>query len=106
VFKSEPETPLNYVSNVVNIIETLYRYYRYSVAAIVATGVLQDSIKKNPNHAMMVQKEEKKGKCWTPPKEKGKEKVSDESSSSKPNTKGKYGPSPDVECFHYHKKGH
>jgi hypothetical protein len=41
-----------------------------------------------------------------PPKGKGKKKVSDEPSSSKPKTKGKSGPSPDEECFHYHKKGH
>jgi hypothetical protein len=40
-------------------------------------GVLKtakDSIKKNPNHVMMVQKEKKKRKHWTPPKGKGKEK--------------------------------
>jgi hypothetical protein len=41
-----------------------------------------------------------------PPKGKGKEKISDEPSSSKSKTKGKSGPSPDEECFHYHKKGH
>jgi acyl-CoA-binding protein len=44
----------------------------------------EDSIKKNPNHVMMVQKEKKKWKRWTPPKGKGKEKVSDEPLSSKP----------------------
>jgi hypothetical protein len=38
----------------------------------------EDSIKKNPNHVMMVQKEKKKSKRWTPPKGKGKDKVSDE----------------------------
>jgi hypothetical protein len=65
----------------------------------------EDSIKKNPNHVMMVQMEKKKRKCWTPPKGKGKEKVSDEPLSSKPKTKGKSAPSPDEECFHYHKKG-
>jgi hypothetical protein len=64
----------------------------------------EDSIKKNPNHVMMVQKEKKKRKRWTPPKGKGKEKVSDEPSSSKPKTKGKSGPSLDEECFHYRKK--
>jgi hypothetical protein len=37
----------------------------------------EDSIKKNPNHVMMVQKEKKKRNRWTPPKGKGKEKVSD-----------------------------
>jgi hypothetical protein len=57
----------------------------------------KDSIKKNPNHMMMVQKEKKKGKRWTPPKGKGKKKVFDEPSNSKPNTKGKTGPSPDEE---------
>jgi hypothetical protein len=56
---------------------------------------VKDSIKKTPNHVMMVQKEKKKRKCWTPPKGKGKEKVSDEPSSSKPKTKGKSDPSPD-----------
>jgi hypothetical protein len=66
----------------------------------------EDSIKKNPNHVMIVQKEKKKRKCWTPPKGKGKEKISDEPSSYKPKTKGKFGPSPDEECFHCHKKGH
>jgi hypothetical protein len=33
----------------------------------------EDSIKKNPNHVMMVQKEKKKRKRWTPPKGKCKE---------------------------------
>jgi hypothetical protein len=68
--------------------------------------IAEDSIKKNPNHVMMVQKERKKRKRWTPPKGKGKEKVSDEPSSSKPKTKGKSGLSLEEECFHYHKKGH
>jgi hypothetical protein len=65
----------------------------------------EDSIKKNPNHVMMVQKK-KKRKRWTPPKGKGKENVSDEPSSSKPKTKGKPNLFPDEECFHCHKKGH
>jgi hypothetical protein len=68
--------------------------------------IAEDSIKKNSNHVIMIQKEKKKRKCWTPPKGKGKEKVSDEPSSSKPKTKGKSSPSLDEECFHYHKKGH
>jgi hypothetical protein len=68
--------------------------------------IVEDSIKKNPNNVMMVQKEKKRRKRWTPPKGKGKEKVSDEPSSSKPKIKGKSGPSSDEECFHYHKKGH
>jgi hypothetical protein len=38
----------------------------------------KNSIKKNPNHVIMVQKEKKKRKHWTPPKDKGKKKVSDE----------------------------
>jgi hypothetical protein len=66
----------------------------------------EDSINKNPNHVMMVQKEKKKRKRWTPPKSKGKENIFDEPSSSKPKIKDKSGPSPDEECFHYHKKGH
>jgi hypothetical protein len=66
----------------------------------------EDSIKKNPNHVMMVQKEKKKMKRWMPPKGKGKEKVFDEPSSSKPKTKGKSSPSRDEESLHCHKKGH
>jgi hypothetical protein len=66
----------------------------------------EDSIKKNSNHVMMVQKEKKNRKHWTPSKGKGKEKVSDEPSSSKPMTKGNSGPSSNEECFHCHKKGH
>jgi hypothetical protein len=46
--------------------------------------IAEDSIKKTPNHVMMVQKEKKKRKHWTPPKDKGKEKIFDEPSSSKP----------------------
>jgi hypothetical protein len=68
--------------------------------------IAEDSIKKDPNHVMMVQKEKKKRKPWTPLKGKGKEKVFNEPSSSKPRTKGKSGPSPVEEYFHYHKKGH
>jgi hypothetical protein len=66
----------------------------------------EDSIKKNLNHMMMVQKEKKKMKRWTPPKGKGKKKVSDEPSSSNPKTRGKSDPSPNEECFHCHKEGH
>jgi hypothetical protein len=40
------------------------------------------------------------------PKGKGKEKIFNEPSSSKPKTKGKFDLSPDEECFHYHKKGY
>jgi hypothetical protein len=67
---------------------------------------VEDSIKKNHNHVIMVQKEKKTWKRWTPPKGKGKEKVSDKPSSSKAKTKDKFDPSPDEECFHCHKKGH
>jgi hypothetical protein len=67
---------------------------------------VEDSIKKNPNLVMIVQKENKKRKHWTPPEGKGKEKVFDEPLSSKPKIKGKYDPSPSEECFHCHKKGH
>jgi hypothetical protein len=55
----------------------------------------EDSIKKNPNDVMMIQKEKKKRNHWMPPKGKVKKKVSDEPSSSKPKTKSKSGPSPD-----------
>jgi hypothetical protein len=67
--------------------------------------IAEDDIKK-PNHMMMVQKEKKKRKRSTPPKDKGKKKIFDEPSSSKPKTKGKSSPSPDEECFHCHKKEH
>jgi hypothetical protein len=49
----------------------------------------EDSIKKNPNHVMMVQMEKKKRRHWTPPKGKGKKNIFD-----------------DEECFHCHRKGH
>jgi hypothetical protein len=67
---------------------------------------VEESIKKNPNHVMMVQKENKKRKCWTPLMGKGKKKFSDKPPRSKSKTKGKSGHSPDEEYFHYHKKGH
>jgi hypothetical protein len=54
----------------------------------------------------MVQKEKKNRKRWMSPKGKGKEKIFNEPSSSKPKTKGKFDLSPDEECFHYHKKGY
>jgi hypothetical protein len=59
--------------------------------------IAEDSIKKNPNHVMMFQKEKKTRERWTPPKGKGKENVSHERSNSNPKTKGKSGPSPDEE---------
>jgi hypothetical protein len=68
--------------------------------------IAEDSIKKNLNYVMMIQKEKKRRKCWTPPKDKDKEKVFDEPLSSKPKTKGKLDPSRDEECFHCHKNGH
>jgi hypothetical protein len=68
--------------------------------------IADENIKKNSNHVMMVQKENKKRKRWMPPKGKGKEHViSDEPPGSKPKPKGKYGPSNDA-CFHCHKKRH
>jgi hypothetical protein len=68
--------------------------------------IVKDSIKKKHIHVMMVQKEKKRRKRWTPPMGKGKDKVSDEPLRSKPKTKGKLGPSPNEECFHCPKKGH
>jgi hypothetical protein len=44
----------------------------------------KDSIKENPNHVMMVQKEKKKRNHWMPPNVKDKANVSDEPSISKP----------------------
>jgi len=66
----------------------------------------EESIKKSTKHVMVVQKENKKRKRWTPPKGKGKgkEKVSKDPQGSK--TKAKSGPSPNDECFHCKGKGH
>jgi hypothetical protein len=96
--------PLNYELFIMN-------FHMNGIETTVAElhGMLKttnDSIKKNPNHVMMVQNEKKKRKSWTPPNGKGKEKVFHEPLSSKPKTKGKYVPSPDEECFHCHQKGH
>ena len=66
----------------------------------------EESIKQNTNHVMIVQKENKKRKRWTPPKGKAKGKVPNEPSSSKQKPKVKSGPTPDDECFHCHAKGH
>ena len=55
---------------------------------------------------MIVRKENKKRKRWTPPKGKAKGKVPNEPSSSKQKPKVKSGPTPDDECFHCHGKGH
>jgi hypothetical protein len=66
----------------------------------------EESIKKNPTHVMVVQKENKKRKSWTPPKGKAKGKVPNEPSSSKQKPKVKSGPTPNDECFHCHAKGH
>jgi hypothetical protein len=38
----------------------------------VVLKTAEDSIKKNPNHVTMVQKEKKKRKCWTPRQRQGK----------------------------------
>jgi hypothetical protein len=67
----------------------------------------EESIKKNPTHVTMVQKENKKRKRWTPPKgkEKGKN-VPKETLSSKAKPKGESVHSLDNECFHSHEKGH
>jgi hypothetical protein len=51
----------------------------------------EESIKKNPTHVMLVQKENKKRKRWTPPKGKAKRKVPNESSSSMQTLKFKSG---------------
>jgi hypothetical protein len=67
--------------------------YKTTVELHEMLKTTKDSIKKNPNHVMMVEKEKKKRKHWMPPKGKGKEKVSDEPSTSKPKTKGKSSPS-------------
>jgi hypothetical protein len=68
--------------------------------------IAEDSIKKKPQSCDDGSEWEEKGKRFMPPKGKGKEKVSDELSSSKTKTKGKSGPSLDKASFHYHKKGH
>jgi hypothetical protein len=63
-------------------------------------------IRKNPTLMMVVQKENKKRKCWTPPKGKAKGKVPNEPLSSKQKSKIKSGPTPNDECFHCHAKGY
>jgi hypothetical protein len=67
---------------------------------------IEDSIKKNLNHVMMVQKEKKRGSIGRLPRDRAKARknISIETSSSKPKTKGKFDPSPDEECFHCHKR--
>jgi hypothetical protein len=96
--------PMSYESFILNF---LMNVMEKTVAEFYGMlKIVKDNIKKNLNHVMMVQKEKKRRKRWTPHKGKGKEKVSNEPSSSKPKTKGKSGPSPDEECFHYQKKGH
>jgi hypothetical protein len=71
----------------------------------VMIKIVEDSIKNNPNLVMMVKKEEKEEALDASQGQK-QENVFDEPSRSKPKTKGKSGPSPDEECFHYHKKGY
>ena len=66
----------------------------------------EESIKQNANHVMMLQKENKKTKHWTPPEGQAKGKVPNEPSSSIEKAKVKSGPTPDDECFHCHAKGH
>jgi hypothetical protein len=71
----------------------------------------EESVKKNPNNVMMIQKGDKKRKHWTPPnpKGKGKEKSSSSESSGsklKPTPKAKSSPTSEDECFHCHEKGH
>ena len=68
--------------------------------------IVEESIEQNTNQVMIVQKENKKRKRWTPPKGKAKGKVPNEPSSSKQKPKVKSGPTPDDECFHCHAKGH
>jgi hypothetical protein len=54
----------------------------------------EESNKKNPNYVMMVQKEKKKEEALDASQGQRQEKVSDEPSSSKPKTKGKFSSSP------------
>jgi hypothetical protein len=68
--------------------------------------IVEKSIKKNPPHVMMVQKENKRRKRWMPPNGKAKGKVPNEPLSSKQKPKVKSGPNPNDECFHCHAKGH
>jgi hypothetical protein len=68
----------------------------------------EESIKKNPNYVMMIQKGNKNRKRWTPPRGKGKEKSSSSESLGsklKPAPKAKFGPTFEDECFHCHEKG-
>jgi hypothetical protein len=55
----------------------------YNILSMEMLKIAEENIKKNPNHAMIVQKEKKKKKrkCWMPLKGEGEEKVSDEPST-------------------------
>jgi hypothetical protein len=96
--------PTSYESFIMNFHMNIMEKTMAKLYGMLKTA--EDSIKKNSNHVMMIQKKKKKRKRWTPPKDKGKEKIFDELWSPKPKTKGKSGPSPNEECFHCHKKGH
>jgi hypothetical protein len=96
--------PTSYESFIMNFHMNIMEKTMAKLYGMLKTA--EDSIKKNPNHVMMIQKKKKKRKRWTPPKDKGKEKIFNELWGPKPKTKGKSGPSPNEECFHCHKKGH
>jgi hypothetical protein len=66
----------------------------------------EESIKKDPTHVMVVQKENNKRKRGMPPRGKTKGKVPNEPSSTKQKPKVKSSPTPNDECFHCHAKGH
>jgi hypothetical protein len=65
-----------------------------------------ESIKKNPTHVIVVEKENKKRKRWTPPKGKAKGKIPNEPSSSKQKPKVKSDPTSNDKCFRCHAKRH
>ncbi|XP_025815497.1 uncharacterized protein LOC112892577 [Panicum hallii] len=67
---------------------------------------VEESIKENSTHVMVVQKESKRRKRWAPPKGIAKGKVPNKPSSSKQKPKIKSGPTPYDECFHCHAKIH
>jgi hypothetical protein len=94
--------PMNYEPFIMNFHMNGMEKLLVELHGILKT--IEEGIKRNHNHVMMVEQEKKKRKHWMHSKDKGEKKFSDEPSSSKPKTKDKSDPSPDEECFHYHNK--
>jgi hypothetical protein len=77
--------PMSYESFIMNFHMNVTEKIVSELHGMLKTA--DDSIKKNSNHVVIVQKDKKKRKRWTSLKGKGKKKVSNEPSSSKPKDK-------------------